>query len=190
MFGAVKAIDWEGRDTVHCFQYTFDFYLGQISVTEVILVHCGIVVPPIHSTRSWQTFTEFCCLVCQQYFASKALQRSFNHCFKTLLFDMWKRDWCGSESELESELESESIFPSRSRSRSRSRWNLVDSAALLPWPNYFFMFSAARPGGAVRATGRPAVSWLSPLLPGGRRQQRCTVETDLHCLLRLGVVPS
>ena len=28
----------------------------------------------------------------------------------------------------------------------------------LLWPNYFFMFSAARPVGVVRATGRPAVS--------------------------------
>ena len=45
MFCAVKAIDREGRDTVRCFQYTFDFYLGQISVTEAILVHCGAVVP-------------------------------------------------------------------------------------------------------------------------------------------------
>ena len=36
MFCAVKAIDREGRDTVRCFQYTFDFYLGQISVTEAI----------------------------------------------------------------------------------------------------------------------------------------------------------
>ena len=88
MFCAVKAIDWEGRDTVRCFQYTFDFYFGQILVTEAILVHCGVVVPPILNTRSWQTFTEFCCLVCKQYFASKALQKSFNHCFKTLLFDM------------------------------------------------------------------------------------------------------
>ena len=87
MFCAVKAIDREGRDTVRCFQYTFDFYLGQISVTEAILVHCGVVVPPIHNTRSWQTFTELCCLVCQQYFASKALQKRY-HCFKTLLFDM------------------------------------------------------------------------------------------------------
>ena len=26
MFCAVKAIDQEGRDTVRCFQYTFDFY--------------------------------------------------------------------------------------------------------------------------------------------------------------------
>ena len=42
--------------------------LGQISVTEAILVHCGVVVhvPPIHNTRSWQTITELCCLVCQQ----------------------------------------------------------------------------------------------------------------------------
>ena len=45
MFCAVKAIDREGRDTVRCFQYTFDFYLGQISGSEVILVHCGVVVP-------------------------------------------------------------------------------------------------------------------------------------------------
>ena len=61
-----------------------------------------------------------------------ALQRRY-HCFKTLPFDMWKRDWRGSESEseLEPELESESIFPSRSRSRSRSRWNLVDSASMM-----------------------------------------------------------
>ena len=87
MFCAVKAIDREGWDTVRCFRYTFDFYLGQISVTEAILVHCGIVVPPIHNTRSSQTFTEFRCLVCQQYFASKALQRRY-HCFKALLFDM------------------------------------------------------------------------------------------------------
>ena len=90
MFCAVKAIDREGRDTVRCIQYTFDFYLGQISVTEAILVYCGVVAPPpppIHNTRSWQTFTELCCLVCQQYFASKALQRRY-HCFKTLLFDM------------------------------------------------------------------------------------------------------
>ena len=28
-----------------CFQYTFDSYLGQISVTEAILIHCGVVVP-------------------------------------------------------------------------------------------------------------------------------------------------
>ena len=63
MFSAVKAIGREGRDTVRCFQYTFDFYLGQISVTWAILVHCGVVVPPIHNTRSWQTFTEHCCLV-------------------------------------------------------------------------------------------------------------------------------
>ena len=28
----------------------------------------------------------------------------------------------------------------------------------LLWPNYFFMFSAARPVGVVRATGRPAAS--------------------------------
>ena len=45
MFCAVKAINREGRDTVRCFQYTFDFYLGQISVTEAILVRCGVVVP-------------------------------------------------------------------------------------------------------------------------------------------------
>ena len=31
---------------------------------------------------------------------------------------------------------------------------------------------------------------LLPLLPGGRRRRRCTVDTDLHCLLRLGVVSS
>ena len=65
MFCAVKAIDREERGTVRCFQYTFDFYLGQISVTEAILVHCGVAVPPIHNTGSWQTFTELCCLVCQ-----------------------------------------------------------------------------------------------------------------------------
>ena len=45
MFCAVKAIDRERRDTVRCFQYTFDFYLGKISITEAILVHCGVVVP-------------------------------------------------------------------------------------------------------------------------------------------------
>ena len=45
MFCAIKAIDREGRDTVRCFQYTFDFYLGQISVTVAILVHYGVVVP-------------------------------------------------------------------------------------------------------------------------------------------------
>ena len=106
--------------------------MGQISVTQVTLVHCGVVVPPIHNTRSWQTFTELCCLVCQQYFASKALQRRY-HCFKHCSSTCEKRDWCESESELESELESESIFPSRSRSRSRSHWNLVDSAALVAW---------------------------------------------------------
>ena len=44
MFCAIKAIDREGRDTVRCFQYIFDFYWGQISVTEPILVHCGVVV--------------------------------------------------------------------------------------------------------------------------------------------------
>ena len=87
MFCAVKATDREGWDTARCFHYTFDFYLGQISVTEAILVLCGIDVPKIHNTRSWQTFTELCCLVCQQYVASKALQRRY-HCFKTLLFDM------------------------------------------------------------------------------------------------------
>ena len=62
MFCAVKAIGREGRDTVCCFQYTFDFYLGRISVTEAIFVHCGVVLPPpppIHNTRSWQTFTNF-----------------------------------------------------------------------------------------------------------------------------------
>ena len=37
MFCAVKAIDREGRDTVRCCQYTFYFYLGQISVTEAII---------------------------------------------------------------------------------------------------------------------------------------------------------
>ena len=45
MFCAVKAIDREGRDTVRCFEYTFDFYLGQISVTEASLVRCGVVFP-------------------------------------------------------------------------------------------------------------------------------------------------
>ena len=124
MFCAVKVIDREGQGTVRCFQNTFDFYWGQSSVTEATLAHCGRVVPS-YNTSSWPSFTELCCRVCQQYFASKALQRRY-YCFKTLPFDMWKRDWCGSESELESELESESIFPSRSR----SRWNLVDSAAL------------------------------------------------------------
>ena len=75
-------IDREGRGTVSCFQYnTFDFYQEQSSVTETILVHCGIVVPPIYSTRSWQTFAELCCLIWQQYFASKTLQRRY-HCFK------------------------------------------------------------------------------------------------------------
>ena len=59
---------------------TFDFYEGQSSVTEAILVHCGLVVPPIYNTRSYQTFTELCCLVCQQYCASKVLQRRY-HCF-------------------------------------------------------------------------------------------------------------
>ena len=89
MFCAVKAIDREGRDTVRCFQYTFAFYLGKISVTEAILVQWGVVVPPppIHNMRSWQIFTELCCLVCQQHFASKALQRRY-YCFKTLLFDL------------------------------------------------------------------------------------------------------
>ena len=75
MFCAIKTVDREGRDTVRCFQYIFDFYLGQISVTEAILVHCGVVVPPIYNIRSWQTFTELCCLVSQQHFASKALQK-------------------------------------------------------------------------------------------------------------------
>ena len=50
-------------------------------------------------------------------------------------------------------------------------------------------FSCLAPG-AVRATDRPAVSCLSPLLPGGRRRRRCTADTDLHCQLGLGVVPS
>ena len=45
MVCAVKAIDREGRDTVRCFECTFDFYLWQISVTEASLVHCGVVVP-------------------------------------------------------------------------------------------------------------------------------------------------
>ena len=67
MFCAVKVIDAEGRGTVGCFQYTFDFCQGQSSVTETILAHCGVVVPPIYNTRSWQTFTELCCLVYQQY---------------------------------------------------------------------------------------------------------------------------
>ena len=136
MFCAVKAIDWEGRDTVRYFQYTFDFYLGQSSVTKAILAHCGVVVPPIHSTRSWQTFTEFCCLVCQQYFASKALQMSFNHCFKTLLFDMWKKRlmWVGVGagvgvgvgvyfSKPESESESESLKFGRLRSPDLNRFD-------------------------------------------------------------------
>ena len=134
MICAVKAIDREGRDTVRCFQYTFDFYLGQISVTEAILVHWGVVVPPIHNTRSWQIFTELCCLVCHYILHQRHCKEDttvLKHCSSTCE----KRDWCGSESELESELESESIFPSRSRSRSWSRWNLVDSAALPPTIN-------------------------------------------------------
>ena len=45
MFCAVKAIDRERRDTVRCIQYTFDLYLGKISIAEAILVHCGVVVP-------------------------------------------------------------------------------------------------------------------------------------------------
>ena len=101
--------------------------MGQISVTEAMLVHCGVVVPPIHNTRSWQTFTELCCLVCQQYFASKALQRRY-HCL-TLLFEMWKQRlmwvWVGAGvgvgvgvdfSKPESESESESLKFGRLRS--------------------------------------------------------------------------
>ena len=60
MFCAVEAIDREGRDKVRCFQHTFDFYLGQISVTEAISVHCVVVLsphPPIYNTRFWQTST-------------------------------------------------------------------------------------------------------------------------------------
>ena len=75
-------------------------------------------------------------------------------------------------------------------SKQLSNTSSVSIFKKLPWPNYFFMFSAARPGVDVRATGLPAVSWLSPLLPGGRRRRRCNVDTDLQCLLRLGVVPS
>ena len=54
----------------------FNTHLTFTRVTEAILTHCGVVVLPIHNTRSWETFTELCCLVCQQYFASKTLQRS------------------------------------------------------------------------------------------------------------------
>ena len=50
MFCAVKVIDREGRGTVCCFQYTFDFYEGQSSITQVILVHCEVrgSCPPIY----------------------------------------------------------------------------------------------------------------------------------------------
>ena len=78
--------------------------------------------PPIYNTRSWQTFTKLCYLVCRQYLHQRPCKEDITvlkHCSSTC----GKRDWCGSESELESELESESIFPGRSR----SRWNLVDS---------------------------------------------------------------
>ena len=99
-------------------------YWGQSSVPEVILVYCGVVVPPIYNTRSWQTFTELCCLVCQQDFASKVLQRRYR-CFKTLSIDMWKKRlmWAGvgvgvgvDFSKPESESESESLNFGRLRS--------------------------------------------------------------------------
>ena len=50
-------------------------------------------------------------------------------------------------------------------SKQLSNISSVSILKKLPWPNYFFMFSAARPGVVVRA--------------GGRRRRR-TVDTDLH----------
>ena len=46
MFCAVKAINRRGGTRSDVFNTHFTFrYLGQISVTEAILVHCGVVVP-------------------------------------------------------------------------------------------------------------------------------------------------
>ena len=77
MFCAVKAIDREGGTRSVVFNTQLTFSLGKFRSLRPFWFTAGQVVPPIHNTRSWLTFTELCCLVCEQYFASKALQRRY-----------------------------------------------------------------------------------------------------------------